>query len=61
MAKVVQIVRDSNNEVVWQSRPLDERSAEKAERGAGINLNWEEFYTRVVKAPKDAEDNSIQT
>jgi hypothetical protein len=46
---VAQIIKDDTQEVVQQSKPMSERRAEKLEDGYGINLNWEEYSTRVIQ------------
>lgn len=51
MSKVyVEIVRNKPREIVKRMGPMDERRAERVEAGASINLNHEEFFTRIVKA-----------
>ena len=40
-------------EVVKRMGPMDKRRAEKAEFGADINLNHEEYFTRIVVAGED--------
>ncbi len=47
---VMQIVEDETGEIVSQSKPTYLRRAEKIEDGAGINLGWEKFSTRIVPA-----------
>jgi hypothetical protein len=46
----VEIVKSSSGEVVKRMGPMPERTAEKVEIGASINLNHEEFFTRIVSA-----------
>jgi hypothetical protein len=48
--KRVQIVKRSDGEVVWESKPTYERDAEKIANGAGINLNWDEYSVHIVGA-----------
>lgn len=44
----VEIVKSSSGEVVKRMGPMSERKAEKVEIGASINLNHEEFFTRIA-------------
>jgi hypothetical protein len=46
----VEIVRASSGEVVEQMGPMSERQADKVESGVAINLNHEEYFTRIVSA-----------
>jgi hypothetical protein len=46
----VEIVEDETDLVVSRMGPMDERRANRVEDGAGINLNWEKFFTRVVES-----------
>ena len=48
----VEIVKsgDEGDEVVKRMGPMNERKAERVERGANINLDHEHYYTRVVDA-----------
>jgi hypothetical protein len=46
----VQIVCFATEKVVKQMGPFTERTADKVERGAQINLNHEHYYTRQVLA-----------
>lgn len=46
----VEIFRDKDSKVMSRMGPMSERRAEKVEDGAGINLNWEEYSTRIVPA-----------
>lgn len=50
---VAQIIRDSDQKVVSQSRPMMKRMADKCEDGMGINLNWNDYRTQVVEAPDE--------
>ena len=46
----VEIVKyDKQETVVKRMGPLSERQAEKVDRGANINLNHEDYYTRIVE------------
>ena len=44
----VEIVSFETEEVVKRMGPHGLRTAERIERGASINLNHEEYFTRVV-------------
>lgn len=46
----VEIVAYEGDEVVKRMGPMNERAAERTERGAGINLNHAEYFTRIVPA-----------
>jgi len=50
----VEIVNTETDEVVKRMGPMSNRRAEKVEGGASINLNHEEYYTRLVD--KDGEE-----
>lgn len=43
-----QIVETATGTVDWESGPESHHNAEKIARGAGINLNWDRFHTRIV-------------
>jgi hypothetical protein len=45
----VEIVNTKTDEVVKRMGPMSERKAEKVESGASINLNHEEYHTRIVQ------------
>lgn len=44
----VEIVRKSSGEVVNRMGPFTERVADRVERGVLINLNHDEYFTRVI-------------
>jgi hypothetical protein len=44
----VEIVKTSTGEVIERMGPMPERKAEKVEAGALINLNRDEYFTRIV-------------
>jgi hypothetical protein len=44
----VEIMKDENDEVVKRMGPMSKCRAEKVEDGAGINLNWNAYSTRIV-------------
>lgn len=44
----VEIVEKATGEVVERMGPMNERTAEKVKRGASINLNHKEYFTRIV-------------
>lgn len=44
----VEIVKIDNRKVVERIGPMSERKAERVERGALINLNDKEYFTRIV-------------
>lgn len=44
----VEIVRTLTGEVVERMGPMSERTAERVENGALINLNHDEYFTRIV-------------
>jgi hypothetical protein len=46
----VEIVKTSSGEVVERMGPMSERKADKVESGVAINLNHEEYFTRIVPA-----------
>ncbi len=49
--KAVEVIDNKTHEVkhtVLLDPPRTERMAEKVERGMGINLDWDQFYTRLV-------------
>ena len=46
----VEIVKASSGKVVERMGPMSERKAYKVESGASINLNHEEYFTRIVPA-----------
>ena len=50
MQYIAEIVEDATGKAVWQSKPTSERRAEKIADGASINLDWENFSVRVVRA-----------
>lgn len=53
----VEIVRAEGGVVVRRIEAGGERSAERVERGANINLNHDLYYTRIVEDDKpDATD-----
>lgn len=45
---IVEIVRHEGGEVVRRMSYDSERQADRAEDGVNINLNHDEYYTRVV-------------
>lgn len=48
---VVEIVEEATGEVVHRSKaPMSERQAERADDGFNINLDHENFFTRIVEA-----------
>lgn len=47
---IVQIIEDETGKIEYQSKPTSHRRAEKIEDGMGINLNWEQFSTRIIPA-----------
>ena len=48
--KYVEIVKHEKEEVVKRMGPMTEHKADKVDDGANINLNHEEYYTRIVEA-----------
>lgn len=44
----VEIVEKATNKVVERMGPMNERKAEKVEQGASINLNHQDYFTRIV-------------
>lgn len=46
----VEVRRIGTDEVVRSLGPMDERRAEKVERGLHINLDYERFYTEIVSS-----------
>lgn len=50
MKYYVEIVKYGEpEEVVKRMGPFSEREADKIDRGANINLNHKEYYTRIVE------------
>ena len=50
MKYYVEIVKYGEpEEVVKRMGPMPERKADEVDAGANINLNHEEYYTRIVK------------
>ena len=45
----VEIVAYEDDEVASRMGPMSERKANKVDAGANINLNHEEYYTRIVQ------------
>ena len=54
MKYFVEIVKHETDEVVKRMGPMDERRADKIDSGANINLNHDDYYTRIIK--KEEED-----
>lgn len=55
----VEIVEDETGKVVQSMGPMSKWRAGKVEDGVGINLNWDEYSTRIVdKDGKEVEDES---
>jgi hypothetical protein len=46
----VEIVEDDTEKVERRMGPFERRKAEKVEDGAGINLDWANYSTRIVPA-----------
>jgi hypothetical protein len=46
----VEIVKKATGEVVQRMGPMLERKADRVESGASINLNHDEYFTRIVSA-----------
>jgi len=46
----VEIVNYETDEVVKRMGPMDERKADKVDSGANINLNHNEYFTRIIEA-----------
>jgi hypothetical protein len=51
----VEIVSYATGEVVKRLKASSERQAEKVDRGININLNHDEYYTRVVRQIDEAD------
>jgi hypothetical protein len=45
----VEIVERSTGAVVKRMGPMNERKADKVESGASINLNHDDYFTRIVR------------
>lgn len=45
----VQIIEDESGEIVKETKPMDNRQAEKVEAGMSINLNWERYSLKIKK------------
>ncbi len=50
MEYYVEIYRKSDGEIQERMGPMPERRAERVESGANINLNHENYATRMVEA-----------
>ena len=46
---IVEIVKYEGGEVIKRFSPMSERQAERVDDGININLNHEEYYTRIVE------------
>jgi hypothetical protein len=51
----VEIVRFADDEVVQRMGPMSERQADQVDSGANINLNHDDYFTRIVEDIPDAE------
>ena len=49
MEYFVEIVKWEDGEVVKRMGPMSERSAERVDGGANMNLNHTDYYTRIVE------------
>ena len=49
MKYIVEVVRFENEEVVKRIECDTERKADRVDDGLNINLNHEDFYTRIVE------------
>jgi hypothetical protein len=49
MSYYVEIAERVSKEVCNRMGPMDFNTAEKVERGAKINLNRKDYFTRIVK------------
>lgn len=49
MKYLIEIVETETDEVVETMEATSERTAEKIERGVNINLNHEDYHTRIVE------------
>ena len=49
MKYLIEIVETETGEVVETMEATSERTAEKIERGVNINLNHEDYHTRIVE------------
>ena len=45
----VEIVKYKTDEIIERMGPMSEHKADKVDGGANINLNHEEYYTRIIK------------
>lgn len=45
----VEVVKIETDEVVKRLGPHGERAAERIERGLSINMNHQDYFTRIVK------------
>lgn len=57
----VEIVKTATGEVVKRMGPCSERIANAAENGANINLDHDEFFTRIVPKSDSKENQTCQT
>ena len=53
----VQIVEYETDKVVKQMGPFPEKWAEKMDRGANINLNHENYYTKIMGESEIANES----
>lgn len=51
--EIVKNDEDGEQAVVKRMGPMSEWKAEKVEDGANININHDEYYTRIVKEKND--------
>ncbi|MBI4020697.1 MAG: hypothetical protein HY369_00475 [Candidatus Aenigmarchaeota archaeon] len=51
----VEIVRDKDRHIEKRMGPMSERSAERTQRGASINLNHDAYSVRIVPAEDATE------
>lgn len=51
--EIVKIDEDGDKAIVKRMGPMSEWKAEKVEDGANINLNHDEYYTRIIEEKND--------
>lgn len=52
----VEVVNSKTEEVIEKLGPMPERKADRTEDGMNINLNHEEYFTRIV--PSDTKEKA---
>lgn len=58
--KTVEIVKFESGEVVKSFSQLGDFEAERVENGVNINLNHEQYYTRIVTEEEEVDFESLE-